>query len=217
MKKLLLLLLFLLVGCSAGRPVPGWISAGHRHLEAFKTDYLSGKAPVVAQGHFRKALEEIKRGGDLDLLGKAHLTSLALEIASLEEAGDEGYLLVAQAATSPENENFHRLLKGEIDRVDGKLLPAQYRHWWASLAARAGVQDAVAAVPEPLSRLVAAAVSIRLLGDDEQILQTAVDTAAGSGWKRALLAWLSRQEAFYAARGEHLRAEAVRKRIEVIR
>lgn len=217
MKKLLLLFALLLMGCGASRPVPAWISAGHGHLEAFKADFLAGKSPAVAEGRFKKALEEIKRGGDLDLLEKVHLTRLALRIAALEEAGDEAYLAVAAAGTSRENRNFHLFLKGAVGQVDDGLLPDRYRPFWSALKKSSGVAKSVAEVPEPLSRLVAAAIAVRLLGDDEQILQTAVDTAGQNGWKRPLLAWLGRQEAFYAAKGDTLRAAQVRKRLEVIR
>lgn len=64
----LLLLLLLLVGAACtSRPAPEWLSAGHRHLEIYKEDVLSGRNEDLAEIHFQRALAEIRRSGDAAL------------------------------------------------------------------------------------------------------------------------------------------------------
>ena len=124
MKKLFffLLPLLLLTGCGA-KPAPLWISSGHKQLESFKQDFLTGRDSSITESHFRKAVEEIKKGGDADLLGKAWLTRMALQVAIREELEEGEYLKIESVEPVPANRNFYLLLKGDTGQVDGSLLP----------------------------------------------------------------------------------------------
>ncbi len=217
MKKILCLLFFLLplAGCGP-KPMP-WIEAGYQRLENFKTDFLTGRPPIVTDMHFTKAVEEIKKSGELDLLGKVWLTRMALQVAVLDEPEEGDYPKIEAAQSVPANRNFYLFLKGNA-AVDGPLLPAQYRTFFAALqggnAAETGA--AVAKIDDPLSRLIAAGLAVRGHTENEALLQTAVETASRNGWKRALLAWLTRLAVFYEASGEAAKAAAVRQRIDLI-
>lgn len=213
-----LLSLFLLLGGCSSKPTPGWIVMGNQQLESFKQHFLTGGQPDVAERHFRKALEEIKKSGDLDLLGKAWLTRMALEVAVLSEMDKGDYGKFAAALPVPENRNFYLFLKGDPTAVDGSLLPAQYRSFLKALQEgdTVKVEKAVAAMTDdPLSQLIAAGLSLRRHPESEAILQTAVSTASRNGWKRALLVWLERLRTFYVAAGDTAKAAAVRQRIDL--
>jgi hypothetical protein len=220
MKKILyLFFLFLLLGGCGSRPTPGWIVAGNQQLETFKKDFLTGGQPVVTERHFQKAVEEIKKSGDLDLLGKAWLTRMALQGAVLGEMEEGEYGKIAAAQHVPANRNFYLFLMGDPAEVDGALLPAQYRSFLKTL--RGGdvvkVEKAIAAMEhDPLSQLIAAGLSVRRQMETEAILQTAVNAASRNGWKRALMVWLERLRTFYEASGEGAKAAAVRQRIDLI-
>ncbi|OHE23875.1 MAG: hypothetical protein A2X92_00600 [Syntrophus sp. GWC2_56_31] len=220
MKRILcLLFLFLPLGGCSSKPTPGWIVTGNQQLETFKQHFLTGGQPLVTERHFRKAVEEIKKGGDLDLLGKIWLTRMALEVAALGEIEEEDYLKVAAVQPVPANRNFHLFLTGDPMAVDGCLLPAQYRSFLKALQEgdTVKVEKAVAAMADdPLSQLIAAGLSLRRHPENEAILQTAVSTASRNGWKRTLLAWLDRLQTFYAATGDTAKAGAVRQRIDLI-
>ena len=216
MKKILCLLSILLLFAGCGpKPLP-WIAAGYQRMENFKTDFLTGRPPIVTDMHFQKAVEEIKKSGDLDLLGKVWLTRMALQVAVLDEPEDGDYPKIEAAESVPVNRNFYLFLKGDA-AADGALLPAQYRTFFAALnggnAAETGA--AVAKIDDPLSRLIAAGLAVRR-AENEALLLTAVETASRNGWKRALLAWLKRLGAFYEASGEAAKAAAVRQRIDLI-
>lgn len=219
MKKILcLLFFFLLLGGCSSKPAPGWIAAGNQQLETFKKQFLTGGQSVVTERHFQKAVEEIKKSGDLDLLGKAWLTRMALQGAVLGEMEEGEYGEIAAAQPVPANRNFYLFLTADPAAVDGALLPAQYRSFLKTL--RGGdvvkVGKAIAAMEDdPLSQVIAAGLAVRRHLENEAILQTAVSAASRNGWKRALLVWLERLRTFYEATGDAAKAAAIRQRIDL--
>jgi len=212
----LLIFIFILAGC-ASRPAPVWIASGHQQLENFKTDFLIGRAPHVTELHFKRAVEELKKGGDPDLLGKAWLTRMALQTAVLSGSEEGDYPLIEAARSVPANRNFYLFLKGD-PVADASLLPERYRPFLKEFNAgnAAGVEKAIAAIEDPLSRLIAAGLAERRRLVSEAMLESAVETAAREGWKRALIAWLERLRAFHEAAGETAKAAAVSRRLEII-
>jgi hypothetical protein len=220
MKKLFCLLLFLLllVGC-ASKPAPVWIAAGHKQLETFKQDFLTGREPRITEIHFRNAVEEIKKGGDTDRLGKVWLTRMAAQTAVLTEIDAGDYPKIETAEAVPANRNFFRFLNGNAAAVDISLLPEPYRPFWVAFCNgdTAKAAAAITAIDDPFSRLIASGLAVRHGLETEVILLTAVETASQNGWKRALLAWLERLTSFHEAAGDAEKASAIRSRIEMMK
>jgi hypothetical protein len=220
MKRILcLLFLFLLLGGCGSKPMPEWILAGNQQIETFKRDFLTGGQPIVTERHFQKAVEEIKKTGDLDLLGKVWLTRMAVQGAVLGEIEEGEYWKIAASQSVPANRNFYLFLTGDPAAVDGALLPAQYRSFLKALRGGdvAKTEKAIAAMgDDPLSQLIAAGIAVRRHLESEAILQTAVSAASRNGWKRALLAWLERLRSIYEVSGDTAKAAAVRQRIDLM-
>ena len=143
---------------------------------------------------------------------------MALQIAVLEELEEGEYLKTEAAEAVPANRNFYLFLKGDAAAVDVSLLPESYRPFWTAFrsgdAAKAAV--AIAAIEDPLSRLIAAGLAVRHRLENDAILRTAVETASRNGWKRALLAWLERLKSFHEAAGDAEKASAIRSRIDLM-
>ena len=220
MKKLFffLLPLLLMTGCGA-KPAPVWISSGHKQLESFKQDFLTGREPAITEIHFRKAVEEIKKGGDADLLGKARLTRMALQVAVREEIEGGEYLKIDAVEPVPVNRNFYLFLKGDTGQVDVSLLPEPYRPFWKAFLSRdtANTAASIAAIEDPIPRLIASGLAVSHRLENDVILRTAVETASRNGWKRALFSWLERLQSYYEAAGDVKNASAIRARIDMMR
>lgn len=219
MKRPLCLLIMLLVLAACGsKPAPVWIAAGHKQIESFKEDFLTDRSPAITETHFRNALDEIKKGGNLDLLGKAWLTRMALQTAVLTEMDPGEYPRIEVAESVPANANFYRFLKGDSS-VNAVLLPEHYRPLWMALrngdAAKAS--SAIAAIDDPLSRLIAAGLAVRQGLESEAICRTAAETAAERGWKRALLSWLNKLKSLHNNSGDAAKAAAIQARIDLMK
>jgi len=219
MKKLLFLTLaFMICACGSVAPTPKWQDNAYEQLEIYKTSFLAGKEEST-EPHFVKAGREMAAGNDLNLLAVAWLTKYALHAASLESFDDNEFQRLSRLEPNAADLAYCNFLKGNFSAVDINLLPARY----AGVMKAAAVKDATSAVREinaiadPLSRLVACGVCVKYITYDENILQTAIDTAAAHGWRRPLWAYLAKLQDFYGERGDKLKANAIKERLEFLK
>ena len=211
------LLMILLMSCSGSQPIPDWTYASFNQMEDFKKDYLEGKAGI-ADLHFEHAVDEIKKSGDLNLLAKAYLNRYAVQVALLESFRDDAFLKIQTAEPDPANAVFYAFLRGNFSQTDNNLLPPQYARTVDDiLAARRGSLAAdVQKIEDPLSRLVMTGLLVRYGYENEELLNGAVETASRQGWKKALLVYLNRLQAFYEQRQEGEKADKIKQKILLI-
>jgi hypothetical protein len=221
MKKTLFLICFALMITGCGfKQRPSWIIGGEQQLDSFKSNYLVDTDDLRAESHFKNAIEQIKKSGDLDLLEKAWLTRMSLHVAALKKIEEGDYREIANTKYVLENENYYKFLKGDISGVDIALLPKQYKKFSAAFLNGdvSKIGRAIASMKdEPVSQLIAAGIAVRSNIESEEIILTAVETASENGWKMALLTWMECLSAFYEAIGKAGKAADVRRRIELIR
>lgn len=220
MKKFLWIAVFLLlVGCGTTKPAASWLSAGNNQLDNYKKHYLSGQDKIAAV-EFNDALKEIKKSGDLEILARSYLIRMALQTATLQDLASAEYLKIEAVQPSPANRAYYAFLQGNSAQVDEKLLPAQYLDFAAALR-RTGTDEsllrAIAQINEPLAQLVAVGILVRLGQDNEAVLQSAIATASAEGWKKALVAYMSRLKAYYEGKQESSKALAIEQRLNIIK
>jgi hypothetical protein len=97
----ILVFLMLFAGCGS-KPIPDWTNAAFKQLDDYKKNYLSGKTHI-AEVDFNKAVEEIKKSGDLNILAMAQLTKCGVQTAVLEKMDDREYLKIDAVYSSPSN------------------------------------------------------------------------------------------------------------------
>lgn len=207
MTRPLALLPVLLLAACAGTVSPGWLLEADAALAAHHAAYLNGNERVAAR-ELALARREVGRTGDAVLMARVELAVCAAQTASLAGDGCPAFGPLAADAGAAERA-YAAFLAGE--RFTADLLPASQRQAWAS-----GQTADLAAIEDPLSRLVAAGVLWQhgRLADDGFALAT--ETASGQGWRRALLAWLAADRDRLLAGGDSTAAATRQRRIERI-
>nr|WP_316639625.1 hypothetical protein [uncultured Roseateles sp.] len=203
-----LLSVLVLAGCASGPPPPDWQMNAKASLERGTEAYLSGNSRVET-AEFARARAELARTGRADLLARAELMRCAARVASLEFDDCPAFAALAQDA-QPAERAYANYLAGKATAADAALLPSPQRE----LAS--GGTAALAAMADPLSRLVAAGVLLRSGRAEPALYGLAADTASTQGWSRPLLAWLHLQAQRAEAEHNVEMAARLRRRIEMI-
>jgi hypothetical protein len=201
-------LLLLRAACAGGPPAPDWQASAHASLESFEAAYLRGD-DRVAKIEFARARAEASRTGRPDLVARIELARCALRVASLDFDACPGYAALAPDAGAAERA-YATYLSGDWQGLDPALLAAPHR------AAVAGGSAALAAIDDPLARVVAAGALFRAGRIEPQGIASAVDAASANGWRRPLLAWLELQARRAGAAGDRDAEARIRRRIHVI-
>jgi hypothetical protein len=181
-----LALILLAAACGGTQPLD-WQANAASALQSFQRHYLAGDT-ATAEAEFKAARNELSRTGRADLVARAELVRCAARTASLEFDDCPGFEALRYGARSE-----------ELAYAD--YLAGRGRH---------SVGD------DPLSRLVAAGVSLKSGSIDPAGISAAVDVASAQGWRRPLLAWLGVQEKRAADAGDSETAARIRRRIELI-
>ena len=200
----------LLTACASAPPPPDWQLNAQGALERAEDAFLSGNSRIEA-AEFARARAEIARTGRADLLARVELVRCASRVASLVLDDCTGFDRLAQDAAAPE-QAYARYLAGRAEAGDTALLPPQHR---AFIAPGAG-GSALAALDNPLARLVAAGVLMRTGRADPRTIALAIEAASSQGWRRPLLAWLGVQAQRAEQAGDGDEVARIRRRIALV-
>ena len=202
---IVLMLTLMLVACASGPKPADWQLQAKGAMERAVAAYLEGNARVEA-AEFARAKAEISSTGRIDLMARAELLRCASRVASLVFEPCAGFENLRQDAPASERA-YADYLVAKLQLQDAALLPPQQR------AALSGGDVAVGSITDPLSQLVAAGVVFQSGRASPALVQLAVDTASGQGWRRPLLAWLGVQASLLDKSGAADEAAKVRRRI----
>jgi len=192
-----------LAGCSSAPPQPSWRLDTQSALTGFTEAYLAGDSSA-ARSDFARARLESSATGDPVAVAQVELLRCAAQTASLDVDDCSGFTALAGDA-SPSQRAYADYLSGRWQGLDAALLPEQQR----GVAAGAPI----AAIADPLSRLVAAGASLRAGKLTPAGIATATETASTQGWRRPLLAWLGVSIQRAEALGDATEAARLRRRV----
>lgn len=207
MKTFFLIALSGLLAACAGKTSPTWQSNAHVAINNHLAAYLQGRERVATQ-ELLLARREVARTGDATQMARVELTACAAQIASLAATDCPAFIPLAVDA-APAEKAYAAYLGGKTEGLESSLLPPAQRQ---SLSG----SPALNSIADPLSRLVAAAVAWRSGRLPPEGISVAIETAAGEGWRRPLLAWLAVDRDQRRAAGDTNGAEAAQRRIERI-
>lgn len=211
-----LAVLLVLGGCGTRVAVPEWQVNAHGAVERATQAELEGNSRV-ARLEWDRARREAARTADATWVGRVALTECAIRQTALDLAPCEAFLAVeADAATA--DLAYHRWLLARPLADDTPALPSAYRPWVQAWPLTEGEDTAgrLAAMNDPVARLIAASVLFRVQRLDAAGVRLAVDTASVHGWRRPLLAWLRVQHQVAKQSGDSVLRDAVQRRLDLL-
>lgn len=196
-----------LVACSSGPKPPAWQVEAKGAMERSIGAYMEGNSRVET-AELARARAEVSRTGRADLLATAELLHCATRVASLVFEPCAAFEFLRADAT-PEQRAYADYLAGQLPAGSIALLPEAQR------ASAAGNADAVKAIADPLSQLVAAGVLLQTGRASPRVIAEAIETSSSQGWRRPLLAWLGFQAQRAEQAGDTEEAARLRRRIAI--
>jgi hypothetical protein len=193
----------MLAACASKPLPPDWQLDAKGALDGSVEDYLKGHTAAAA-AEFRTARTATTSTGRADYVAQVELVRCAAQVASLDFDDCPGYAALAAEAT-PEQRAYADYLYGRWQGLNAALLPGQHQSVVAT--------GQVAAVADPLARLVAAGAAFKAGRIAPEGILQAIDTASNQGWRRPLLAWLGVQAQRAEAAGDAQEVQRVRRRI----
>lgn len=218
-----------LAGCSSAPPVAEWRVQTHGASERATEAYLSGHTRV-ADSDWARAAQQAARSALPGQVARVRLRQCAAQVASLVFTPCPDWAAL-QPDMGPELRAYHHYLSTPWQPEDAAQLPLlppsqqPVARWLANrvadtpeaqAAAAAAQLGALQGMPDPLSRLVGAAVLLRAGQLSPQALALAVETASAQGWVRPLLAWLGVQAQWAELAGDVGTAQRVRRRMDLL-
>ena len=200
-----------LLACSSAPKPPDWQLDAKSAADRFQDAQLKGDTRA-AQGEFALARRETAATGRPELVARVELLRCALQTASLNFDPCTGFDALSADAAPPELAYAAYLVGQPLSAEQRALLPAAQQ----AVPEGEGAATALAAMTDPLSQLVAAGVLLRREQATPAVVQLAVDTASHQGWRRPLLAWLGVQARQADAAGQTERAQALRRRMDLV-
>lgn len=198
----------LLAACAGGPQPPDWQLEAKGSMDRSVAAYMEGNSRVE-MAELGRARAQLTRSGRADLLATAELLHCATRVASLVlDEPCTGFEKLREDATDAQRA-YADYLKGQVQPQGIALLPEAQRR------AATGDAGAVAAIADPLSKLVAAGVMLQGGKATPAVITQAIDTASAQGWRRPLLAWLGVQLRRAEQGGDVQEAAKLRRRIEL--
>lgn len=211
-----------LAGCAAS-PVPVWRIEASRAVEQAVASTLTGQTRA-AQQQWRTAQQAAASTGRADVLARVALARCAVEQAALARdacAAAQPYL----ADAGPEERAYAAYLglaqagEGGVPPVHSIASDLPGPHQAIARALQAGTAPAelarlLAAIDDPLARLVAGGVVWQAGRLDVEGVSLMVDTASQQGWRRPLAVWLGVQARLAEAAGDADAAARARRRLD---
>lgn len=206
----------LLAACASRPAPPDWQANAQGAAERFTAAYLAGDERVQVL-EFTRARAETARTGNPARVARVELLRCAAEAASLAPPACPGFEALREDAADAESAYAAYLAGQPLSATQAALLPAPQQGVAAAIAAGHAPDAAMlAALADPLSRLVAAGVVLRAGLATPSIAQVAVDTASAQGWRRPLLAWLGVRLRQAEAARDTAEAARLRRSMDVV-
>ena len=197
-----------ITACADKPQVPDWKINAHGSVQRATEAYLSGKVRVSEQ-EWRTARAEVSRTGSPEQLALVELNRCAVQVASAQVEACSAFDALRADARAAEQAYADYLAGKPLAASQMALLPEPQRK-------AASDVNAIAAIGDPVSRLVAAGAAFKAGRATPETLVQASETASTQGWSHALIGWLSLRAERAASMGDKELEAALRRRIALV-
>lgn len=208
-----LISLVMVTACGSGGPtVPDWKSDSVELIERYKKHALLGEI-TLAERYFQQAIRATGGAGRVNETARLWLVRCATRRASLLDDQCNEYAELARIETRLEDRAYYQFVMLDWGNLDPAKLPPHYAALIRAEPAKVNAQ--IAAIEDPLSRLLAASLTTSRKQADRATWTIAAETASDQGWRQPLLTYLKLLEKQAQAQGlvEEQQAYAVRIRL----
>lgn len=211
---LMLLCLAVLNACgSGGPPPPDWKSDSADLIERYKKHALQGEN-TLAERYFRQAVNATGGAGRVSETARLWLVHCATRRVSLIDDDCHEYAELAEIQTTAEDRAYYQFVTLKWDELDATKLPPHYAALVKTNPTR--MQDRIAAIEDPLPRLLAAGLVTLRKQADGPLLSLAAETASTQGWRQPLLVYLKLLHKRAVEQGSTAQQQAYAVRIRLI-
>ena len=187
----ILIIALLFAGCSfKSSPKFKYRVNASNSFDSYTDYYLKGETRL-ASTELKRAVQNAKEGYDLETLSKIYLGECALHIAILIHDPCDEYNSIKGLLKDKSDENYYRMIQGDIENVSIDSLPKEYRSF-ANYLKHKEYKKAFEAIKEMenvSSKLIAASIMKEHLTKDE--IRYILSEASAMGYKKALKSWYS--------------------------
>lgn len=213
------LLAALLMGCASDAPpTPDWKLTVSGAADRFVEAWLLGDSRIE-QVEFERARRETASTGRADLVARIELLRCATRVASLVLEPCAGFEALRADLGAGREAAYADYLAGQTLEPQRIALLPEAQQGPARARSGGGESepiDALRAIGDPLSRLVAAGVLFRARAASDATVKLAIDTASERGWRRPLLTWLGVAVGEAELAGDSQAAARARRRMELV-
>lgn len=201
----------LLAACATTPPPPDWQVEAQGAVERAVAAWLDGNAQIEAVEAAR-AHRAAAATGQPAIVARIELLRCAARVASLEFGPCAAFEPLRADAAEAERA-YADYLGARATTADVALLPPAQRG--AATASPDASAQVLAAIDDPLARLVAAGVMFESGRASPAAIALAADTASAQGWRRPVLAWLAVQRGLAERGGDAAQAQRLQRRIDL--
>lgn len=207
-----LILLLFFASCSLKTAPNEWQYKSSNAFDSYTKNFLSSN-DYVAKIELSRAVENAKKGGDINTVAKIYLGECALKISVGEERSCEKFALIESIITDDSLHAYFELITANVSKEHVSALPEIYRdfalHINGSEFAKANADIL------KMDRVTSMFLSSTLIKEniEDSTIEKIIESASYNGYKKVVLFWLKEKIGRTKDKSER---EKLKKRVFVL-
>jgi hypothetical protein len=211
-KSFLLVLLFILSGCSLKSPSNQWEYDSTNSFDSYTKNFLSSN-DLLAASDLKKAIKSAKQSADLNQLGRIYLGVCGLQKSVGQNTNCQEYQKIQEFITSKELQSYYKMLRNTLSKEDIAALPSQYKNFSQYFLEKNFLKafKAIQKMKQSTSQFIAAALIKEHLSKPQ--IKYLIEKASFYGYKKLVIYWLKNLS---FKENDTPKKELIKKKIQIL-